>query len=297
MLTGKLRYVFQDFPIPSLHPTAPQGHLAANCVGEQGAAVYWAMHDQLFGRQNEWNQVADPTDFLADAAEQAGADMDAYQECVDSGRTQEKVEAGIAEGEALGFNGTPTFVFSSNTLTETYTLVGAYPVDTFRLWADTMFEGQAPPVEAEPEPPQLPYWASPEGLASDPDNPGHTMAGDQVKGADDAVLTIVEFSDFQCPACAMHNNEVQPALDEEFVDTGKVRWVFKHRPLGMHPFAPVAAAAAECATEQDAFWEMHDALFAELATWAPDDEAWTIERCRSRTSGDREGIGVGERFI
>ena len=53
VLTGRARYVFSDFPIPSLHPTATQGHVAIRCVGEQGAALFWAMHDDLFASQGQ----------------------------------------------------------------------------------------------------------------------------------------------------------------------------------------------------------------------------------------------------
>ena len=80
-----------------------------------------------------------------------------------------------------------------------------------------------------------------------------------IKGPKDALVTIVEWSDFQCPFC----NRVSPTLaqiEEEYGD--KVRLVFKHMPLSIHPQAPQAHAASEAAHRQGKFWEMHDRIFA-----------------------------------
>jgi protein-disulfide isomerase len=68
-----------------------------------------------------------------------------------------------------------------------------------------------------------------------------------------------------------HHLETQPVLDEQYVDTGKVRFVFKHFPLPIHPQAPAAGAAAECASDQGAFWEMYDLLFANVDAWSVDN--------------------------
>jgi protein-disulfide isomerase len=81
-----------------------------------------------------------------------------------------------------------------------------------------------------------------------------------VKGNPEAQIAIVEFSDFQCPFCG----RVTPTLkqiEREYGD--KVRIVFKHLPLPMHPKAPAAHAAAEAAHRQGKFWEMHDLIFAD----------------------------------
>ena len=86
--------------------------------------------------------------------------------------------------------------------------------------------------------------------------------GSAVKGPADALVTIVESSDFECPFC----KRVVPTLKQLEQDYGgKVRFVFKHNPLPMHPRAPAAAQATEAARAQggDAkFWEMHDEIFA-----------------------------------
>jgi protein-disulfide isomerase len=272
--SGQVKYVFRDMPLVSLHPTAPVGHIAARCVAEQGAAYFWAMHDALFARQNEWRQLPDPSGFLASVAEGIGVDMAAYQACLAAGGKDSQVEESVAAGAALGFNATPSFQFIQNDSGQTYTLVGAYPVDTFVQWLDALVAGEAPPQDQgqeEAEPPELPFWANADGLTPDPERPGFTMAGDQYKGDPDAKLVVVEFSDFQCPACQRHTLETQPILDETFVDTGEIMWVFKHFPLKEHPQALAAAAAAECAANQEMFWEMHHLLYETQDQWAVED--------------------------
>ena len=271
--TGEVLFVFRDFPIASIHPTAPMGHMSSLCVAEQGAVLYWRAHDALFATQNQWNGLQDPTGFLEELVSSVGVDATAYGECMASGRTQERVARGIAAGEAVGFSGTPSFEFVVNESGDSYTLVGAHPVDTFIQWLDALVAGEEPPQEEQPDeqPPELPYWANADGLKPDPHRPGFTLAGDQYKGNPDAPLVVVEFGDFQCTPCQLHALQTQPVLDETFVDTGQVMWVFKHLPLRGHPLSAVAAAAAECAADQGEFWEMHDLLFETMDEWSAGD--------------------------
>jgi protein-disulfide isomerase len=89
------------------------------------------------------------------------------------------------------------------------------------------------------------------------------VAGAAFKGRADAPLTIVEFSDYQCPFCARHVAQTIPGLDKEYIQTGKVKYVFRNYPIeSIHPNAFKAAVAAECANEQNKYWPMHDRLFA-----------------------------------
>lgn len=86
---------------------------------------------------------------------------------------------------------------------------------------------------------------------------------DHMLGSKDAKVTIVEFSDFQCPFCRTFFNDAYAKLKKEYIDTGKVRLIYKHFPLSFHAMATPAANASECAAEQGKFWEMHDKIFQE----------------------------------
>ena len=91
--------------------------------------------------------------------------------------------------------------------------------------------------------------------------------GSPSRGNASAKITIVEFSDFQCPFCSRVTPTLEQVL-ESYADD--VRIVFKHLPLAMHAKAPAAHAAAEAAHRQGKFWEMHDLIFASQAAMAPE---------------------------
>jgi len=82
---------------------------------------------------------------------------------------------------------------------------------------------------------------------------------DHVKGNKDAKVSVIEYSDFECPFCLRHNKDMDKIFTE-YKDSIKV--TFRHFPLSFHPEAQKAAEAAECAGEQNKFWEMHDLIFA-----------------------------------
>jgi len=89
------------------------------------------------------------------------------------------------------------------------------------------------------------------------------------KGSATAPVTVYEMADFQCPACRMFTVTVMPAIDSEFIRTGKVRWVFINLPLpSIHPNALAAAEVAMCAARQGRFWQTHDALYLHQDAWA-----------------------------
>ena len=89
----------------------------------------------------------------------------------------------------------------------------------------------------------------------------------RTRGSADALVTVYEISDFQCPYCAQFWRETMPALEREYVARGRIRLVFVNFPLPMHPNAEPAAELAMCAARQDRFWAMHDLLFRHQAAW------------------------------
>jgi protein-disulfide isomerase len=91
-------------------------------------------------------------------------------------------------------------------------------------------------------------------------NPVQT-AGFPSLGKNDAPITMVEFTDFQCPFCRRHAANTLPQIRKNFVDTGKVRYVVVDNPIPSHRYAAQAAQAAHCAGDQGKYWQMHDHLF------------------------------------
>ena len=120
-----------------------------------------------------------------------------------------------------------------------------------------------------------PAQPAPAAAPAEPPLPAEVAtAGAPAKGATTAPITLVEFSDFQCPFCGRHFRDTYGQLDREYIATGKVRYVFRHLPLErIHPQAFKASEAAECAGAQSKFWEMHDVLFANQQALMPPDLA------------------------
>lgn len=88
----------------------------------------------------------------------------------------------------------------------------------------------------------------------------------KVLGSADAPVTIIEFTDYECPFCKQFHREVYPQIEKEYIATGKVRWISRELPLDIHPFAARAAEAALCAGDQQKYWQMRDALLNADAT-------------------------------
>ena len=99
--------------------------------------------------------------------------------------------------------------------------------------------------------------SQPQSAQANPEVLGHLP----ILGKVDAPVTIIELGDFECPSCRHFTLNVLPDIKKEFVDTGIVRFAFRHFPLTSHPNAKELANAAECANDQVKFWEMHDELF------------------------------------
>jgi len=109
-----------------------------------------------------------------------------------------------------------------------------------------------------------------------------SIDGAAVKGDKNAKLTLVEFTDYQCPFCSRHYRDTMPQIVDEYVKSGKVKYVLREFPLeSIHPMAFKAAEAAQCAGEQGKYWEMHDRLFANQNALAP-----------AQLPGHAEAVGV-----
>lgn len=141
-----------------------------------------------------------------------------------------------------------------------------------------------------------------------------SLDDDAMKGDIDAPVTIVEFSDYECPFCGRFFNETLPQIRENYIDKGIVRHVFRDFPLNFHPNAIPAANAAECIREQggdEIYWAYHDILFenqtalsvADLKTYASefdidqgrfdacvDEEKYKAEVAEDFADGQKYGV-------
>lgn len=89
------------------------------------------------------------------------------------------------------------------------------------------------------------------------------------EGNKNAKVTMVEFSDFQCPFCEQFYTQTYGQIKKDYIDTGKVRLIFRQLPLvNLHPNAHIAAEATTCANDQSKFWQMHDKLFQTQSAWS-----------------------------
>ena len=95
---------------------------------------------------------------------------------------------------------------------------------------------------------------------------------DPVKGEATAPVTIIEFSDYQCPFCGRFWQDTLPSLEKDYIATGKVKFVYRDFPLSFHPYAQPGAEAADCAGDQGKYWEYHDKIFASQASLS--DSSW-----------------------
>lgn len=151
------------------------------------------------------------------------------------------------------------------------TFLGGYALGTLGGGSDSLsvdeiqeiisaVEANAPaptlqPAQAPPQPP------SPQVIQVSVDD-------DPIKGDPNAPVTVIEFSDFQCPFCSRFYTQTLPALEENYINTGKIKFVYRDLPLdNLHPNARPAHIASECADEQGKFWEYHDVLFANQREW------------------------------
>lgn len=108
---------------------------------------------------------------------------------------------------------------------------------------------------------------------------------DPFLGDENAPVVMVEFSDFQCPFCRSFWSNTLPSIKSQYIDTGKVKFVYRDFPLSsIHPGAQPAAEAAECARDQNKFWEMHDKIFEEQDKLGPGTQQFGVTELKKWAS-------------
>ena len=282
---SKLRVVVRQFPLP-FHAHARAAAIAAAAADEQGA--FWAMHERLFGNTRALDEES-----LGRIAGEAGLDVPRWERA--RAAAAASIDRDVALGKALGVEGTPAFFVNGRkiqgaqsidgfaaTIDQEIAAAGALvargvrPEDVYATImkgaADTAVGAMAAPVgavaQARAEAKQdcdapgadCGCKGEPEAEESEPTRVEDVPLGaSPVRGPERAPLTVVVFSDFQCPFCARSEATLR-AIEEEY--GSRVRFAFKNQPLPFHEHARLAAKAALAAGEQGKFWEYHDALFA-----------------------------------
>lgn len=132
--TGKVYWIFFDFPIQHIHRNALPAAQAARCAGEQGN--YWGMHDILFARQPEWSKEGNPIGRFKEYGKALGLDPRALERCLESGTYRTVVLQSYERGVRLGVDATPTFFVGRQRLQ------GAHPYETFAQVIETTLASQ-----------------------------------------------------------------------------------------------------------------------------------------------------------
>ncbi|MEO8878617.1 MAG: thioredoxin domain-containing protein, partial [Polyangiaceae bacterium] len=259
----KLRVVWKNNPLP-FHPNArPAAEAAMGVYALAGNSAFWKFHDVAFDHQADLGPEK-----YSEWAKLLGVDAASLQRGIAAHTWSAKIDNDVAVAKKIGSNGTPAFWING------MSLVGAQPREKF----EEMIDGELHKAQAKIEsgtPRDRVYAVMtaenlklPKPSDDEDDPPADTktvfkvpVGNSPIKGSKTALVTIVEFSDFQCPYC----KRTEPTLKQIMQTYGNdVRLVWKNEPLPFHDRAePAAELAMEARAEKgDAgFWAAHDALF------------------------------------
>ncbi len=288
---GKVRILWRHSPLP-FHKDAPLAHQASIEAFKQGGSKkFWAMHDKLFGDQKSLGRET-----LEKHAKALALDMGAFKKALDSNAHMGVIQADLQIASKIGARGTPGFFINGRKL------AGAQPFEKFKEVIDeeiaaaegllkkgvkrqqlyAAFMKNAKEKAEDPKPQQ------PQQARAQPDpNAVYKVPvdGNPSKGPADALVTIVEVSDFECPFCS----RVQPTMKQIKEQYGNdVRFVWFNNPLPFHKNAGPAHQTAMEAFDQggnDKFWAMHDKLF---------DNRTALSRADLEKYGQELGLNVAQ---
>jgi protein-disulfide isomerase len=257
LFPGQLRWVHRTLPLDDDNTLTAEAALAAEAQGR-----FRPMNDRLFALAGHVDRPAAEL-----IARELGLDMVRFRADLDSHAYRASILADQAAARALGITGTPTFFVNGRALHGNRPLVefvdvveqelaraAAQPAGPGRY--DALVAGGKPTADA-------PYDASGQRRSLDGTTiyrVGLGLPGHQV-GPDDALVTIVAWSDFQCPFCA----RMAPVLAHLRAQYGNdVRIIYRHAAMSFHRNAALAAEAAVAAAEQGKFWAFHDQVFGDF---------------------------------
>ena len=247
-----------------LGPDSERAAAASECAADQN--LFWPYHDMLFARRGDpgWASNGNLKDFareMNDVLPGAGLDLDAFDACVDAGVKEITVQAASDEAGRLivgvgGRTSTPTFFING-----VLAFQGAQPIEAFRDAVERLLNAAGITGDEQS--------AAPTGPPVD----------GRLLGDPDAPVQLVAFEDFSCSHCADFSRGTKPLIEDEYITDGRVAIEFRHMAI-LGPDSERAAAASECAADQNLFWPYHDVLFARQGGqgWASDDNLKSFAR-------------------
>ncbi len=292
----KVRMVWKNNPLP-FHPNAkPAAEAAQGVFAMTGNDGFWKFHDTAFK-----NQSALGDDSYTKWAQEAGVkDMNAFKAGLASHKWADKIDKDLNDGKAAGVQGTPSFFVNGVFIN------GAQPFDNFKKTIDQELQKAQAKIAAGTPKSRIYIEETKDNKKNAPaakeEDQGEKedtktvfrvpVGSSPVLGSPNALVTIVEFSDFQCPFCS----RVEPTLKsirDKYGD--KVRIVWKNEPLPFHPRAePAAEVALEARTEKGdkGFWEIHDKFFENQKDLS--DEAIVKEASELGVSADKAKKAISD---
>jgi protein-disulfide isomerase len=279
----KVRIVWRNNPLGFHNNAGPAAAVAMEAYAQGGNDKFWEVHDVLFANQKALGRAE-----LEGYAEKAGLDAAKVKKALDEGTHKKAIDADAALAASLGARGTPYFFVNGRQLR------GAQPFAAFKTVidaelaiADTLLKQgvKKEQMYATLTKNGLTKAAAPKKPAAKPGQPDPKAVykvplkgNEPQKGPDDALVTIVEVSDFECPFCG----RVEPTIKQVVDKYGKdVRVVWLNNPLPFHKHAkPAATAALEAQAQKGdkGFWAMHEKMFANQKALTNDNlEKWAKE--------------------
>ncbi len=262
----KVRIVWKNQPLPMHDKAKPAGEAAQVVFMLKGSDAFWKFHDTAFKNQ----QQLSPESYEKWAVA-SGVDLNAFKAAMAAHKGAKKVEDDMQVANKAGANGTPAFRINGVELS------GAQPFEKFKETIDKELGKAEAKVKAGTPKDKIYVAMSSENFKNAPAKKGEDeeegekedtktvwrvpVANSPVYGKADAPVTIIEFSDFQCPYCKRVGPQMQK-IKETYAD--KVRIVWKHAPLPFHPRAePAAEVSIEARIQKGdkGFWDAHDKLF------------------------------------
>jgi len=264
----KVRMVWKNNPLPFHNNARPAAEAAMAVFGLKGSEAFWKFHDTAFSNQ----QSLSPESYEKWASE-AGVDKAKFKDALASKKFSAKIDEDMALSTKIGASGTPAFRINGVTVS------GAQPFDKFKEVIDAQLGEAQKLIGSGTRASDVYVTLTNKNQAAGPDKPAaaakpeaeeedksvwkvNVLDDDPVRGPKDALVTLVVFSDFQCPFC----KRVEDTLKQVVQTYGNdLRVVWKDNPLPFHPRAKPSATLARMAYKlkgDKGFWEAHDQIFA-----------------------------------